>query len=90
MAILLLILFFSCLSACADVRIMSYNIKDFRLRFDGEPDSITDEDAAGGPRAIGVKALKLSSVLPSGQFLYPKSLRLAQPRMNQKEWYALL
>ena len=45
MAILLLILFFSCLSAYADVRIMSYNIKDFWLRFDGESGSTTNEGA---------------------------------------------
>ena len=31
--------------AYADVRIMSYNIKDFWLRFDGEPGSITDQGA---------------------------------------------
>ena len=32
-----------CISAYADVRIMSYNIKDFWLRFDGGPGSIIDE-----------------------------------------------
>ena len=35
----------SCLSAYADVRIMSYNIKDFWLRFDGKPHSIANEGA---------------------------------------------
>jgi len=44
-SILLFILAFSWLSACAHVRIMSYNIKDFWLRFDGEPGSISDEGA---------------------------------------------
>jgi len=39
----LVIFVLSHLSAYADVRIMSYNIKDFWLRFDGEPSSITDE-----------------------------------------------
>jgi len=43
--ILLFILVLSCLSASANVRIMSYNIKDFWLRFDGEPGSITNEGA---------------------------------------------
>lgn len=33
------------LSAYADIRIMSYNIKDFWLRFDGEPSSMTDQGA---------------------------------------------
>lgn len=43
--IVLVTLVLSCLSAYADVRIMSYNIKDFWLRFDGEPGSISDEGA---------------------------------------------
>lgn len=43
--ILSFILAFSCSSTYADVRIMSYNIKDFWLRFDGEPGSITNEGA---------------------------------------------
>ena len=44
--VLLLILVLCCLSASANVRIMSYNIKDFWLRFDGEPGSITDQGVA--------------------------------------------
>jgi len=40
-----LILAISCLSAYANVRIMSYNIKDFWLRFDGESGSIANEGA---------------------------------------------
>ena len=43
--ILLVILALSCLRGYANLRIMSYNIKDFWLRFDGEPDSITNEGA---------------------------------------------
>ena len=38
-------LFLFSLSAFADLKIMSYNIKDFWLRFDGEPSSITTEGA---------------------------------------------
>ena len=41
----LLISVLSCFSAYANVRIMSYNIKDFWLRFDGEPGTIIDEGA---------------------------------------------
>lgn len=41
--ILLLILVLSCHSSYADVRIISYNIKDFWLRFDGEPGIIAKE-----------------------------------------------
>ncbi|TES86614.1 hypothetical protein E3J95_01495 [Candidatus Aerophobetes bacterium] len=41
----LVILLLSCLSAIGNVRIMSYNIKDFWLRFDGEPGSVTNEGA---------------------------------------------
>ena len=41
--ITLLILVLSHLSVFADVRIISYNIKDFWLRFDGEPGSIIDQ-----------------------------------------------
>jgi len=41
--ILSFILAFSCFSTYANVRIMSYNIKDFWLRFDGEPGSITNQ-----------------------------------------------
>jgi len=43
--VVLFILALSCSSTYANVRIMSYNIKDFWLRFDGEPGSITDEGA---------------------------------------------
>ena len=43
--IVLVTLVLSCISAYANVRIMSYNIKDFWLRFDGEPSSITNEGA---------------------------------------------
>jgi len=43
--IMLVVLVPPCLSAYANVRIMSYNIKDFWLRFDGEPGSITNEGA---------------------------------------------
>ena len=41
--VILFILVLSCLSTSANVRTMSYNIKDFWLRFDGEPGSITNE-----------------------------------------------
>jgi len=41
--IVLVILVSSFLSAYANIRIMSYNIKDFRLRFDGEPGTITNQ-----------------------------------------------
>lgn len=44
--IVLVTLVLSCLSAYADVGIMSYNIENFWLRFDGEPGSITDQGAA--------------------------------------------
>jgi len=43
---ILLIVVLSSFSAYADVRIMSYNIKDFWLRFDGEPGSVVNEGAA--------------------------------------------
>lgn len=43
--IFLIILVLSCISVHANIRIMSYNIKDFWLRFDGEPGSITNEGA---------------------------------------------
>jgi len=43
--ITLLILVSSDLSVFADVHIMSYNIKDFWLRFDGEPSTIIDQGA---------------------------------------------
>lgn len=47
-AILFILVLFclSCSPTYANVRIMSYNIKDFWLRFDGESGSITDEDGA--------------------------------------------
>ena len=41
--IILFFLVISCVAVSADVRIMSYNIKDFWLRFDGEPGSIIDQ-----------------------------------------------
>lgn len=40
-----LLLALSCLLASANIRIMSYNIKDFWLRFDGEPGTITAQGA---------------------------------------------
>lgn len=43
--ILLLTLILYCLSAYVDVRTVSYNIKDFWLRFDGGPGTITNEGA---------------------------------------------
>ena len=42
-ALIGLVLF--CFPVYANIRIMSYNIKDFWLRFDGEPGSITDQGA---------------------------------------------
>jgi len=40
----LVVVALSSLSASADVRIMNYNIKDFWLRFDGEPGSMANEE----------------------------------------------
>jgi len=45
MLICLLIILPAALPTLANLRIMSYNIKDFWLRFDGEPGSITNEGA---------------------------------------------
>ena len=42
---ILLILFFSSFPLHANLRIMSYNIKDFWLRFDGEPGTIANQGA---------------------------------------------
>lgn len=50
--IVLVSLVLSCFSAYANVRIMSYNVKDFWLRFDGEPGSITNEGAALNERDL--------------------------------------
>ncbi len=50
--ILILVLVLSCLSAYANVQIMSYNVKDFWLRFDGESGSMTDEGAALNERDL--------------------------------------
>ena len=44
-SIILFFLVISCVAVSADVRIMSYNIKDFWLRFDGKPGTITDQGA---------------------------------------------
>ena len=42
-ALIGLVLF--CFPIYANIRIMSYDVKDFWLRFDGEPGSITDQGA---------------------------------------------
>lgn len=62
-----LLLAISCFSAYADVRIMSYNIKNFWLRFDGEPGSITSEGANFGQadlKKLGIVAGVISKVKP--------------------------
>ncbi len=45
MLVCLLIVLIAALPILANLRIMSYNIKDFWLRFDGEPGTITDKGA---------------------------------------------
>jgi hypothetical protein len=51
---------------------------------------ILHKNPTGRSRAIGVKALKPLSALPSGQFLYPKDARISQRTMNRKQWSVLL